>query len=110
MLTTFLFLSMNSFLAQRNERRKSLRTFTEAQILDIAAAQPCPSSLDNQSKQKLATHQGSFAEQFAAAHEVSDRHVEVRVAAAPVGDLGERMCCQDILSETFKIQLHFFLS
>lgn len=33
--------------------------------------------------------QGRFAEQLVAPHQVANGHVEVRVAAAPVGDAGK---------------------
>jgi len=41
--------------------------------------------------------QRGLAEQLAAAHEVADGHVEVGVATAPVGDLGEGVGHQDVL-------------
>lgn len=42
-------------------------------------------------------HQRSFTQQFAPSHQVSDGDVEIRVSAAPVGDLGERMSGEDVL-------------
>ena len=43
------------------------------------------------------THQLCLAEQLAAAHQVSDRHVEVSDSAAPVGDLCELVHRQNVL-------------
>ena len=43
------------------------------------------------------TYQRCFTEEFASPHQVTDGHVEIRVTAAPVGDLGEGMCGQDLL-------------
>lgn len=45
-------------------------------------------------------HQGRFTQQLAASHQVSDGDVEVRVAAAPVGDLREGVSGEDVLQET----------
>lgn len=45
----------------------------------------------------LVTHQGGLAEDFASLDEVSDGDVEVRVPAAPVGDLSEGMSYQNVL-------------
>lgn len=42
-------------------------------------------------------HQGGFTQQFAASDQVSDGDVEIRVAAAPVGDLGEGMSGEELL-------------
>lgn len=47
-------------------------------------------------------HQWSFTQQFAASHQVSNGDVEIRVAAAPVGDFGEGVCGQDVL----QVQTH----
>lgn len=44
-----------------------------------------------------APHQGGLTQQLAAADQVADGDVEVRVAAAPVGDLGEGVSGQDVL-------------
>lgn len=41
--------------------------------------------------------QGGFTQQLAASHQVSNGDVKVRVAAAPVGDLGERVSDEDVL-------------
>lgn len=49
-----------------------------------------------------AAHQWSFTQQFAASHQVSNGDVEIRVAAAPVGDFGEGVCGQDVL----QVQTH----
>lgn len=46
---------------------------------------------------KTDVHQRSFTQQFAPSNQVSDGDVEVGVPAAPVGDLGERMCDEDVL-------------
>lgn len=43
------------------------------------------------------SHQRSFTQQFAPSDQVSDGDVEIRVPAAPVGDLGERMSGEDVL-------------
>ena len=43
------------------------------------------------------SHQRRLAEQLAASDQVSDGDVEVRVAAAPVGDLGEGVSGEDVL-------------
>lgn len=48
---------------------------------------------------KLRAHQGGFTQQLAASHQVSNGDVKVRVAAAPVGDLGERVSDEDVLQE-----------
>lgn len=42
-------------------------------------------------------HQWGFTQQFAASDQVSDGDVEVRVAAAPVGDLSEGVSGEDVL-------------
>lgn len=47
----------------------------------------------------LRAHQGRFTQQLAASHQVSNGYVKVRVAAAPVGDLGERVSDEDVLQE-----------
>lgn len=47
----------------------------------------------------LRAHQGGFTQQLAASHQVSNGDVKVRVAAAPVGDLGERVSDEDVLQE-----------
>lgn len=41
--------------------------------------------------------QGGFTQQLAASHQVSDGDVEIRVPAAPIGDLGEGVSDQDVL-------------
>lgn len=46
------------------------------------------------------THQRRFTQQLAASHQVSDGDVEVGVATAPVGDLGEGVGGQDVLQKT----------
>lgn len=43
--------------------------------------------------------QGRLTEQLAPAHQVPDGDMEVRVATAPVGDLGKGMSGQDVLGE-----------
>lgn len=45
------------------------------------------------------SHQRGFTQQLAAADQVPDGDVEVRVAAAPVGDLSEGVSGQDVLGE-----------
>lgn len=45
------------------------------------------------------SHQRGFTQQLAAPDQVPDGDVEVRVAAAPVGDLGEGVSGQDVLGE-----------
>lgn len=46
-----------------------------------------------------AAHQWRLTEQLAASNQVPDGDVEVRIAAAPVGDLSERVSCEDVLQE-----------
>lgn len=41
--------------------------------------------------------EGRFAQQLGAAHQVADRHVEVRVARRPVGNAREWMSHQNLL-------------
>lgn len=45
------------------------------------------------------SHQRRLTEQLAPAHQVPNGDVEVGVAAAPVGDLGEGVRGQDVLGE-----------
>lgn len=45
-------------------------------------------------------YQGCLAEQLASPHQIADRYMEVRVATAPVGDLGEGMSDENILVGT----------
>ena len=46
---------------------------------------------------KVDTYERSFAEELAATDQVANGHVEVGVATAPVGDLGEWVGGQDLL-------------
>lgn len=56
-------------------------------------------------------HQRGFTQQFAPSDQVSDGDVEIRVPAAPVGDLGERMSGEDVLQgETAGCQRPFHWS
>lgn len=45
----------------------------------------------------FSAHQWGFTQQFAASDQVSNGDVEVRVAAAPVGDFGEGVSGEDVL-------------
>lgn len=47
-----------------------------------------------------ASYQGGLTEQLASSHQVANGYVEVRVATAPVGDLGEGMSDENILVGT----------
>lgn len=48
----------------------------------------------------IAPYQGGLAEQLASSHQVADGNMEVRVATAPIGDLGEGVSDENILVET----------
>lgn len=45
----------------------------------------------------MSTHQWGLTQQFTSSDQVSNGDVEVGVAAAPVGDLGEGVCDQNVL-------------
>lgn len=47
-----------------------------------------------------APYQGGLAEQLASSDQVADGYMEVRVATAPVGDLGEGVSDENILVGT----------
>lgn len=50
------------------------------------------------------SHQRGLTQQLAASDQVSDGDVEVRVAAAPVGDLSEGVSGEDVLQETWQVR------
>lgn len=45
------------------------------------------------------SYQGGLTEQLASSHQVANGYVEIRVATAPVGDLGEGVSDENILVE-----------
>lgn len=46
------------------------------------------------------THQRGFTQKFASSDQVPDGDVKVGVPTAPVGDLSEGVCSQNVLFET----------
>lgn len=46
------------------------------------------------------SYQGGLTEQLASSHQVANGYVEIRVATAPVGDLGEGVSDENILVGT----------
>lgn len=52
----------------------------------------------------MGTHQRGFTQQLASSHQVANGDVEIGVAAAPVGDLGEGVSGQNVLQEATRLK------
>lgn len=53
-----------------------------------------------------APYQGGLAEELASSHQVANGYMEVGVATAPVGDLGEGVSDENILVGTRRLTLN----
>ena len=53
------------------------------------------------------THQWCLAKQFISFHKISNGHMEIRIAAAPVANLGEWECCKNLRNQV--LVKRFFL-